>query len=301
MFSRNFMGESPFARSRGKIYSAETTWIADRICEALESTGDYRTKVSDLWKKTAGIEWKQQEVREWVAKRCPEWRALMESAILEAAQPPPLVFERPLIFPPLATPPQEKACYRCHGEEGQFENFDRFMTAAEAQRRGGCRKIDPKYCEPGRTPTPWTTSVAPRPSTPSGYPTYPTQQMVRLAPQTPTVAPQMSPGAVATAATSPRVAPAQGAMPTASWGPQGAYGTNIMTSQAAVRTPTGGGSGGCPPGQFPAYPGGPCRGAVGAMPGLPGGLPGGGGMTASGFGMGSRRYPVSNLTVIEEG
>jgi len=35
-------------------------------------------------------------------------------------------------------------------------------------------------------------------------------------------------------------------------------------------------TGECPPGQFPAYPGGPCRGAVSMPTGFPGGIPGGG-------------------------
>jgi len=52
----------------------------------------------------------------------------------------------------------------------------------------------------------------------------------------------------------------------------------VQPSGAMTPTPGGGGAAPCPPGQFRPAPGAPCRGSVGAMPGIPGGLtPSGGG------------------------
>lgn len=91
------------------------------------------------------------------------------------------------------------------------------------------------------------------------------------------------------------------------------YGTPTPTPTASRPAPPPGptsfsdtSAGGCPPGQFPAYPGGPCRGAVatGGLPGLPGGggasvMPGAlspaGGMPATSFGGMGSRFPVMNI------
>lgn len=84
---------------------------------------------------------------------------------------------------------------------------------------------------------------------------------------------------------------------------------SVQTTSIPAATSSGGSSatGDCPPGQFPAYPGGPCRGAVatGGLPGLPGGMgpaadvaqgamsmPA---MPAGSFGGLMGRFPVMNL------
>lgn len=86
------------------------------------------------------------------------------------------------------------------------------------------------------------------------------------------------------------------------------YGTPTPTPTAGPKPPAGGGGvsmADCPPGQFPAYPGGPCRGAVatGGLPAIPGAGPAvvnQGGLTTSSMpatsfaGMG-RSFPVMNL------
>jgi hypothetical protein len=66
----------------------------------------------------------------------------------------------------------------------------------------------------------------------------------------------------------------------------------ITPPTATGMTPTrgGGGEAPCPPGQFRPAPGAPCRGSVGAMPGIPGGLaPSGGTVPVAAPYLGGRR------------
>jgi hypothetical protein len=101
-------------------------------------------------------------------------------------------------------------------------------------------------------------------------PPGPYEAMVRPPGRPPvaTVSPSLPPA--------PPVATGTGRVPMA---PSRTMPTGMVQPEGAMTpTPDGGAELPCPPGQFRPAPEAPCRGSVGAMPGIPGGMPTGGGV-----------------------
>lgn len=234
-----------------------TSWVADNLCKIVEAMGTgpipgpaeakiYQDAFNEWYGKVANVPQHEKDTTEFVSKFCPKLVNVYNSMRAQWMRDDARARERSRRPTPPPLPP---------------------AGPPVASEDPLIRPRAPRPKPPTPTPTP---PIVRRPPVPP--PVYPPVPSVD-----PAAAPR--PGIVTSPPPRPRPTPPSiptgggvSMLPPTQSQPfyttatnvqemtQGVFTRNFQSDQASM--PSTGGQGGCPPGQFPSYPGGPCRGSV---------------------------------------